>query len=1190
MYLKRIELNGFKSFADKTSIEFKEGITGVVGPNGSGKSNISDSIRWVLGEQSAKTLRGGKMQDVIFSGTSTRKPVGYAEITLVMDNKNKKLPLDYSEVNITRRVFRSGDSEYYINKTACRLKDIKELFMDTGVGIDGYSIIGQGRIDEILSTKSEDRRNLFEEAAGIVKYKTRKKEAEKKLEKTKDNLSRINDIIFELESQIEPLENQSRKAKKYLELSERLKKNEINLFVHEIDHIEEKKMVLKKQIESLQKQKSFYTIENETIEKKLNDYKAKIDEISKVIEIDSDIKYDMHSKIEKKEGDILLINERNIFLNAENERLEKESVLAKQNISDIEEKKGKTHLDLETLTKDISAVENRLESGRGGLDEAQIKITENQNLIEEKKSELIHNLNLEAEKKSKINMMESFNKNIDKRIDQLNTEIKEYESKIDEKNVHLAGNKDKVDIEQKRLTDISIDIDSNRNKRTNLVNLFNDKVKQMDNIKGELQGAISKARLLKDMEDEYDGFYKSVKNILVASKGYHSFSKGIKGVVAELIKVDQRYERAIEIALGASIQNVVTENDVSAKSAVEYLKKNKLGRVTFLPMNLIKGNRINQRYSNEGFIGIACDLIDYDSKYKNIFEHLLGKTIIVDNLDNGIKLLKSLNKYAKIVTLDGDVLSPGGSITGGSYNKKNTSLLSRKRIIDELEEKITENKKQYKIIEDECIKLKNDIKETEEDSNDKKDELDALKVKIINLKNEIIKDEESIQNIELSINKLNQQRESLTEENIGSRDDLDRLNEEILKLNDENVIIKKHIDEIEEANNRAKEEYEQKSKEIIQMQMKLASSIENKRHISESIVRLDESKDDSTKKLEEIGLLLEENNKKINENKINRDNFIKEKEEMEIALEKLAEKLEDYKEEKQEHIEVYDKAQEKFKLVMNKLNEYNEELQRVELKSEKYNIQLENYNNRLWEEYEMSYQMASGYKEEIENINIVKSEVSKLRKSIRALGNINLDSIEQFISVSERYEFMTSQRDDLTDAKTSLNQVIRDMETKMKDKFKENFVLIKKHFNEVFVKLFGGGKADIKLEDEEDILSSGIEIIAQPPGKKLQNIMLLSGGEKALTAIALLFAILKLKPTPFCILDEIEAALDDANVYRFADYLKHYSNNTQFIVITHRKGTMESVDTLYGVTMQEKGVSKVISVRLDDILDEVATS
>ncbi|WP_066507223.1 chromosome segregation protein SMC [Abyssisolibacter fermentans] len=1186
MYLKRIELNGFKSFADKTTIEFKKGVTGVVGPNGSGKSNISDSIRWVLGEQSAKTLRGGKMEDVIFSGTATRKPLGFAEITLVLDNKEKTLPLDYSEVNITRRVFRSGDSEYYINKTSCRLKDIKELFMDTGVGIDGYSIIGQGRIDEILSTKSEDRRNLFEEAAGIVKYKTRKKEAERKLEKTKDNLLRIDDIVYELEKQIGPLESQSKKAKKYNELSENLKSLEVNLFIHEIESIEEKKDVLNKQIESLQKQKNIYTIESEKSESKCNEYKAEIDKIDKKIEDNLNFKYDMQSKVEKKEGDILLLNERNIFLKSENERLKKEIDLTKSSIQRDVSEKETLLADIELLEKDIAEMEVNLHSSTENLVTVQKLIDENDLCIEEKKTQLIHNLNLVAEKKSKINMMETFNKNIDKRIEQLTLEIEAYEKEIDEKNKNISLNIRNKEEAENNLNITHNNIDNYIDKKTSLISEYDTIKQKMDNIKSELQGSISRYKLLKDMKNEYDGFYKSVKNILLACKNNYTFSKGVKGVVAELLKVDKKYERAIEIALGSGIQNVVTENDSYAKSAIEYLKKNKLGRVTFLPLNLIKGNRIYGTYNTNGVLGLACDLITYDNKYKNIFEYLLGRTIIVDNLDNGIKLLKNIKQYAKIVTLDGDVLNPAGSITGGSYNKKNTSLLSRKRIIDELGNKIQNGKEEYKKLEKKSIDIQNTINEIKTNISNNKLELDGIKVQIINIENELKKDKENLSNIQLSINKLNEQNKTLLEENIGSRYDLEKLKVEINEINCENEKIKSSIETLEKDNEIKREDYQQKNQNVIDTRLKLASSIQNKKHIKENTNKLDEMSNKNQQDLEIKHKLLEENNQKIQDNVLLQDKYKEEKDNMNSTLEEFTKSLNEYKEEKENCIEIFEKEKNKLKGITSKLSEYNEELSKIDLKSEKYNIQLENYNNKLWEQYEMSYQMALNYKEEIENINIIKNEVGRLKKSIKALGNINIDSIQQFVQVKERYEFITKQRNDLIHAKSSLNKVITDMEINMKDKFKANFLLIKKHFNEVFIKLFGGGKADIYLQNEEEVLTTGIEIIAQPPGKKLQNIMLLSGGEKALTAIALLFAILKLKPTPFCILDEIEAALDDANVYRFADYLKDYSSNTQFIVITHRKGTMEAVDTLYGVTMEEKGVSKVISLKLTDILDE----
>ncbi|MGF7057250.1 chromosome segregation protein SMC [Brassicibacter mesophilus] len=1192
MFLKRLEIQGFKSFAEKTEIEFQGGITGVVGPNGSGKSNISDSLRWVLGEQSVKTLRGSKMEDVIFSGTAKRKPLGFAEVTLVLDNKDGSLPIDYSEVCVTRRVFRSGESEYYINKNSCRLKDIRELFMDTGVGKEGYSIIGQGRIDDILSTKSEDRRNIFEEAAGIVKYKSRKEEAEKKLEKTKENLIRINDIISELEKQLEPLKQQSEKAREYLKLSDILKNLEVNLFIRDIDRLREEITHIEAQKTLVIEQLKFNEEKRNELENKYNKVKFEIDKMEETIENIQNSKYSIQSKIEKNESELNLSSEKIVFLEREAERNEAEIDRFHEQIKAISIQKDKTKDYKQDLEAKIDKLDQELALKTADLDKLTKDIESKEKHIEEKKGDLIQFLNMMSDKKSKINSLMSFNQSIEKRISQIQDEI-------DELNEQEKCNKDNISNIDREIVSLkqalsksNIDKAEKIKSRESLANQLDSTQSNLDSIKAKLQGKASNYKLLKEMKEEYEGYYKSVKNVLLACKNNRVLGNGVKGVVAELLNVDKDYERAIEVALGSSVQNIVTETQENAKNIINYLKKNNLGRVTFLPISSVnsRGLSTNERklIEENGALGVASELVTFDIEYKGIFEYLLGRVVVVNSIDDGIKISKISKHSFKIVSLDGDILNPGGSMTGGSYNNT-TNLLGRERQIKDLEDCIES------LNSEQAIKLRkiNDIRQQlhklDVSLSEIEDNINAFNVKLAKLENTLGQYKENgKKNINL-INRYMQEKVQLTSESNDSKTNIKALEEDLNKLRTQNDLTQDTIDEQVKYFEQQKIQKDTLQNANVEVRVKIASFQQELKSLASTINRLDDEKskilkDISAKQIDKDKSLIEINSIKenvlvLNENK---RNYNEELLEYDIKLNEL-------KTDKNNFMQAFYTEQEKLNDMNRKMNELQKSINALEVKHEKYNIQLENINTRMWEDYEMTYQMAVRFKQDIENITKTQNEIKSLKNSIKSLGNINIDAIDEYEKVDERYNFMKMQKDDLIEAKDSLNGVIKDMDVKMKEQFMESFTIIKKYFSEVFIKLFGGGKADVFLQDEENILTSGIEIIAQPPGKKLQSLSLLSGGERALTAIALLFAILKTKPTPFCILDEIEAALDDANVYRYAEYLKEFSSQTQFIVITHRKGTMESVDSLYGITMEEEGISKLVSVKLSEKLEEKAS-
>ncbi len=1193
MHLKKLEVQGFKSFADKTVIDFKKGITCIVGPNGSGKSNVSDAIRWVLGEQSVKTLRGNKMEDIIFAGTDKRKPLGFGEVTIVFDNKEGIIPIEYSEVSITRRMFRSGESEYYINKTACRLKDIKELFMDTGVGKDGYSIIGQGRVDEILSTKPDDRRNIFEEAAGIVKYKTRKEKAEKKLSKTEENLIRINDIVFELEKQLEPLKKQSYRAKEYMKMAQSLKELDINVFIREIDKLNMKLENIGKEKNNLEEDIKLKLDEKAVIKEKYNELKNDIDKMDKSIEEIQNERFEVQKELEQKRNQLILLDEKEKYGNKEKERLEQEvDVLEKNKFNLIDESKRVESV-YEDYNKKLKLLKEEFKREHDGVEKLENEILTEEESIEENKGNIINTFNSITDKKGKISNFNSFEDNINKRIHQVNEEIKDmkFENKDREKKIDqlLINKKHKIEEIKNIKSNMEELVKSENILQKNLSNLYN---KSNENI-GELQGKKSNYKFLVNMDKDYEGFYKSVKNVMQACENNPNLGKGVLGVVADLLKVEKKYEKAIEIALGSSIQNIVTDTEENAKKIICFLKEKKLGRVTFLPLTSIRGRRINLRREDiEKFkiIGIASDLILFDDKYKNIFDYLLGRTIVVENIDWGIKAARRFNYSNRFVTLDGDLLNPGGSITGGSTFTSNTgNILNRKARILKLEEEINEITNIQSDLDYSIKNLKDQLKE---------------------IKSLIIKKEDVLQKANIELIKLEKEVENLIQENEKSNVNIEKLLKEINDLESEkeeiNINREKIVQQIEqlEVDNTSIQEdvkikienFEKRKLSLNKLKDKVTSlkikinSFETKSKLTkEKLKELEEEIDFNLKNILDKQREIDDISDNIIKMTNKRKNILLEIESLSSKIRDNEIKLKKLKDEKTSFMDNYYMEQDKLNNIIQEVNYLDKKISNLEIKETRYSVQLENYNNKILEDYEMTYDEGLKYKKEVFNLIQAKKEIKELKKKIRNLGTINLAAIEEFEKLKDRFVFMDKQRIDLTEGKESLKEVIEEMEDKMEEQFVLNFNEVRKNFVEVFSELFGGGEGDIYLEDEENPLTSGIEIIAQPPGKKPQSLSLLSGGEKSLTAVALLFAILKTKPTPFCILDEIDAALDEANINRYAKFLKDYAQDTQFIIITHRKGTMEIGDILYGVTMEEEGISKVVSIKLKDKYSEAAS-
>ena len=1184
MHLARLEMIGFKSFPEKIRLEFDRGITAVVGPNGSGKSNISDAIRWVLGEQSAKTLRGAKMEDVIFAGTANRRPLGFAEVTMVVDNRDGGLKIEYEEVSVTRRVYRSGESEYSINGTSCRLKDVHELFMDTGLGKEGYSIIGQGRVEEVLASKGEERRLLLEEAAGIVKYKTRRFEALNKLEKERSSLERAEDLINEIELSLEPLSAQSEKAKKYLKFAEELKLVQVNIFISEvesaqgrIDKIDENLQIITNQIEDIEKSKS-------DCEVKINEYEKNIQSFEKEVgELSSEIA-ENRSQFEQSENDIILKEEQVKHINLDIENIKKR----------IEERQSSVEED----TNELEKLDNQLA-------ELTEELAEKNTLLEEKDEEFSGLSNIMSEEEEEVqrlnqsvySLMEDIN-NINNDLSRLESSYEQLEHRMEQISEDVSSIKEKIDTDSSEAANISNIIsgyDSEIEKlNRDLLQLFFEKdqlsselTKNKDLLKvcsGKRQEAEYRNKMLSELETLHEGYNSAVKSILSHKKLNPSEFSGIVGAVGELISMDKRFETAIEIALGASVQNIVTKNENDAKSAIEYLKKHKSGRATFLPLSTVKARNTaldKALLKEKGVIGIALDLCSFDKEYSNIFSSLLANTAIVDNMDIAISLSKKYNYANRLVTLEGELINPGGAITGGSVSGKVSGIFSRKRELNalavEIESLINEEGKISDIIAG--IRKQLDAIDFQRDSSSK-----------------------TLQSIEVSksvsVEKLNQLNSLLA----AYKENIEALNLEEAKLmaqiieyntnirNSESSKKAKEAD-IEKAKEKAalineqitakRLEKDSKYEELTNLKVLIASLQEKHLYIQVQVETLKGSGQSNLSIIDKLNAEIESKNNALIKRKQEIEELIGKKNQLKDINAKLNEETE-IKQSNFKTMREELKSFEDSKLdSLEHLSILNNEKMKLELQKEHIDEDLRKTYDHMWNEYELTYNGAKDYPKLDRPLSKLTSSERSLKNDIRQLGDVNVGAIEEYRNAYERHKFLTSQAADIKEAEEKLKILISQLTEMMEEQFKEHFTIISDNFSLVFKDIFGGGTAYLQLSDEENVLESGIEIIAKPPGKALQNLSLLSGGERALTATALLFAILRMKPSPFCILDEIESALDDANAARYINYLQKFRNETQFILITHRKSVMEAADVLYGITMQEQGVSALVSVKLE---------
>ena len=1181
MYLKSIEVQGFKSFANKIVFQFHQGITGIVGPNGSGKSNVADAVRWVLGEQRIKQLRGESMQDVIFSGTELRKPLGYAYVGITFDNADHKLAIDYQEVTVARRLYRSGESEYSINGTPCRLKDVNELFYDTGIGKEGYSIIGQGQIEKILSGKPEEKRELFDEAAGIVKFKKRKATAQKKLEDEKNNLVRVQDILSELEKQVGPLEKQSEKAKIYLRKKEELKEYDVNAFLLEnkklteqLDEIEGKYRIAEEDYNNTTQQYDKIKIEYDEIQ-------ARIEELDQEIEFTRNTLTDASVTRGKLEGEINVLKEQIKGAHGNEQHFRERITTIQEQIAEREGERAKILESKAVLDEKVAELERERNEARGSLSEVQLHIEELNDRIEADKNQIITMLNERATIKSKMSSFDTMMEQMRIRKAELNSRLLRARSDEAERDAEIR----ELQEEFQRINDEIIKVNTHLTEMEEHNKSFRERLTKKDEEIRESQGAYQRYRsqldTISNLTERYEGYGNSIQKVMEQKE----HNRGIVGVVADIIKVDKEYETAIETALGGNIQNIVTEDEETAKKMIGFLKKNRFGRATFLPLTSItrpQEFRTPNVLNEKGAIGLADSLVRADAKYKNVAKTMLGRIAVIDNIDNAVRIAKKYDYTVRMVTLEGELLVPGGAISGGAF-KNNSNLLGRRREIEELEQKMKAAKEKLNAANADIENIKAERNHVRKSIEEEKSALQELFLKQNTARMNVVTAEERKNEAEQGFGSLQEEQQDIDRKVAEIHADKEKtLND--LKTSEEN---EKILEQNIAANQKELENYrtEESSKTgmVGEWDVEYEKMLQKQEFEQTNLNRIEGELTRGREELAEVQTSLDHCLADIQ----NRQQNIEELERTILASHTTQSDAEIALKEKQRTKEELSQKQKNFfqtrEELSDKKNALDKEVYRLNSQREKLEETVESQINYMWNEYEITLNNAASMRNEaLQDIAEMKKQISNIKDEIRKLGDVNVNAIEDYKVLMERYTFMKNQHDDLIEAEKTLEGIIEELDTAMRKQFAEKFEEIKREFDKVFKELFGGGKGTLELIEEEDILEAGIRIIAQPPGKKLQNMMQLSGGEKSFTAIALLFAIQNLKPSPFCLLDEIEAALDEGNVSRFAKYLNKLTKGTQFIVITHRRGTMEQADRLYGITMQEKGVSTLVSVNLVD--------
>ena len=1184
MKLKKLEIYGFKSFAQRTEIVFNQGITGIVGPNGSGKSNIADAVRWVLGEQSARLLRGAKMEDIIFGGTEKRKAMAYCEVSLVFDNEDKSLPVDFLEIMVTRRVYRNGESEYFLNKTACRLKDVVDMFRDTGIGREGYSIIGQGRIDEILSQKGEDRRQVFEDAAGIMKYRVRKEEAERKLERTRENLTRVEDILDELGRHLEPLSRQAETARAYLMLAEQLKGLELNIFLLRHDKLKEKLNSLSEAAAMVQ---------------------AVLDQNAEQLSEKSQLRKQMEDDLERMESDLLAAREVLTRLTdvwherkAEKEKMEQRLENSRENSRRLMEESERLNSRYTELAQMETSGGDGISTQEQVLLDERVKLTSEQELLKQyQQDEAVREQELEEHKAAILAAMNRLSSErtaqtrqqaIMAQMRERLTEIDKNASDLTEKEAALKSAHEAA-LTQGEATKESLKVLSQDAAKLDeqvqaLGSAIGAKTTVLQQSAGRQQAMESRLKLLEEMARDFEGYAQAVKKALTFAK--NQGESKVRGVVAMLMRVPKQLETAVDMVLGSALQNIIAEDEPTAKRVIDYLRQNQLGRATFLPMNTIRGRVLNreerQLLSMPGCLGVASELISFDPEYREIMENLLGRTVVAENLDAGIAIMRAGRQAFRLVTLTGDVMHSGGSMTGGSVQARATSLLGREREIEEL-------KSSARKLSEDIVSDRKALAQMEAERN----ELKTLRQEAINRVHQeeiaVARDHERMMNakqewaaMQSRLAMTQNARQQLEEGIAQIEEDLEAISRRTGDVETDQEAMQQKTQVLQKALSEARQQVERQREavtshmlsvtgrehEIASLKRDRQRLVDEVRHARENLSRLQreslamqEAIDRDEKALVQLAAEADEKRAQVTD----AQGAVDERESQRLALQSNLRTIRDETERLQKEAA-----------------EHTEKLHRTELNRTRVEADLSAMQDRIWNEYELTYGGAEAYRAERFDLSAGEKEAAVFREQIRALGTVNVNAIEEYVNVKERFDSLTTQRQDLKKAEEDLQLLITKLLSQMEQQFVTQFNMMKGYFAETFVRLFGGGHAELKLTDPNDALNCGIEITAQPPGKKLQLLSLLSGGERALTAIAILFAMLKLKPTPFCILDEIEAALDEANINYFADYLAEYGRKTQFVVVTHRKGTMERCNALYGVAMEERGISKMVSVNLTE--------
>lgn len=1188
MYLKRLELYGFKSFGNRVELDFDHGITGIVGPNGSGKSNISDAIRWVLGEQSVRVLRGSRMEDVIFAGSDSKRSLGFAEVSLVLDNSDGTLPLDYSEIMVTRRLYRSGESEYLLNKVPCRLKDILELFLDTGIGRDGYSVIEQGRVDAILSAKPEERRFLFEEAAGVARYKNKKAEACRKLKNTEESLVRLQDLLSEITRQLNSLEEESERAKRFLEIQGELEDVEVLYYGKRLAALDDDLQKLQEEIMEQTVSLSRCDTELLNLEEESQGQKAAMDSLESAIAGLSAKNHECIREREKVEGDIERITERIAFSKEQIARIDSECKQIRNRLGNMLSEQSGHEDELKALTEKINAAKRDLEEVERGIESVSVRLSDTQLRVKNNKDYIIDLLEDGSAKRNTIAAIDADLRGCDNQVTRIRSQWDESVCKLEElkekKKESLLG----VETLKARLHELDGDAKSLdakiQGKQIELAKLQ----KTIGDSSREIASLESKLKVLEDMENHYDGYFKGVRELMLARRKSPKLA-GICAVVAEILDVQPGYETAIEVALGSGMQNIVCKTDSDAEAAIEYLKSHRLGRATFLSLNMIRPRYLNANEKDifrcDGILGGASQFVEYSEEYSNVVEYLLGRIVIAEDLVSARNAAKRVGATLTIVTLDGDIITPGGAITGGSRNERSTQFFSRRRIIEELRVEIAEKREDSVALQRDLEQVQKTLESLEKariECSRKQQEtqiaLARCRDEAEQLKAETSRVEMEIEVYKLELAEIEEHRKALCEKK-------ESLQREVELLAEKEAETKRKIMEDE----KMLQELSAREKEILDL-------ITEKRVI---VAAFEQERSDLAKTVQTHAASIREWQERLSNLEAERDNLFAVLDNLQgeisaksVIIEELArdekkhaEELASARAEKMTLAKTMEDTRESLVAIQKRIAVLKEELHGLEIKRAKLEMERDNLLERMSSEYEISGEELLKVAKEAKDEPLPSmSKINELRRRVREFGNVNIGAIDEFTAQSERHAFLRTQYDDLVEARESLFKVIEEIDSTIKRQFVATFEEIRQRFQELFVRLFGGGKADLVLTNKEDVLETGVDIVAQPPGKKLQYLSLLSNGERALTAIALLLAIMRVSPSPFCVLDEIDAALDDVNVGRFVELLKEFSSKTQLIVVTHRKLTMEAVDCLYGVTMEETGVSKVVSLKFGDAL------